>query len=80
MEIISFVKLGYKNMMLNNLLGIFNEEAGYDMSEHIRKHQVRGCKGLDFSGRKSTVSNMINVLNIIWSIENKYSKVENIEN
>ena len=44
--IISCINIGYNTIMLNIMLGIFDEDRGYEMAAERRKKHPRGCKGL----------------------------------
>ena len=71
MGMIAFLKVGYKTLMLNQLLGIFDEEGGLELAGDIRKRQKDWFKGLDFGG-KATVLDATKILHVIWSDNGKY--------
>ena len=69
---IASLKVGYKTLILNPLLYLFDEEGGFEMAGDIRKRQRDGCKGFYF-GDKATVLDAIKILHVIWSNNGKYA-------
>ena len=72
------LKVGYKTIMLNQLLDLFDEEDGFKLAENRRNRQRPGCKRLDFGG-KATVLDTMKILHIIWSNNGKYATEEGIK-
>ena len=72
MGMIASLEVGYKTLMLNQLLDIFNEEGGFELSGERRQLQRSGCKGLAFGG-KATVLDAMKILHVIWSNNGKYA-------
>ena len=48
MVMIASLEVGYKMLMLNQLLDLFYEEGGFELAGERRKLQRAGCKGLSF--------------------------------
>ena len=78
MGMIASLKVGYKTLMLNQLLDLFDEEGGFELATERRKKQKKGCKGLRYGG-KATVMDAIKILHGIWSRDDKYAKVDGIK-
>ena len=72
MGMIASLKVGYKTLMLNQLLDIFDEEGKFGLAGERRKQQTAGCKGLAFGG-KATVLDAMKILHAIWSNDRKYA-------
>lgn len=51
MGMISTLKVGYKTVVLQILLDVFDVEGGYKLASIERGKHMRGCKGLAFGGR-----------------------------
>ena len=77
MGIIASIKVGYKVLMLNQLLDLFDEDGGYELAVERRKKQKPGCKGLAFGG-KATVLDAIKILDSIWRKDSTYAKKDGI--
>ena len=72
MGMISSLKVGYKTLVLKQLLDLFDEEGGFELEGEIRKRGSAGCKGLYFGG-KTTVLDAMKTLHVIWSNNVKYA-------
>jgi hypothetical protein len=77
MGIIASLKVGNKLSMLETLLAIFDVEGGYEKAAKARRHQKRGCKGLQYGG-KAHVLDAMNLLDNIWSQDDKYASEDSI--
>ena len=78
MGIISVLKVGYKFFMVRRLLAMYEYQTFTDI-DTARKIQKRGCKGLAFGG-KTHVLDAYEILNHIWSLDEKYTKTTSIKN
>ena len=65
MGMIASIKVGYKVTLLEQLLSIFDIEGGYLRAYAERNKQNRGCKGVDFGGRRHFLDEM-RILKTIW--------------
>jgi hypothetical protein len=62
---------------LEMLLAIFDIEGGYGKAAEARRHQKRGCKGLQYAGIAHVLDAM-NLLDNIWSQDGKYASEDSI--
>ena len=46
MGVIACLKVGYKTVMLEKLLSIFDVEGGFEQARVERAKQIRGCAGI----------------------------------
>jgi hypothetical protein len=77
MGIIASLKVGYKIAMLEMFLAIFDVEGGYEDAAAARRHQKRGCKGIQYGG-KAHVLDAMNILNNIWGKDGKYASEDSV--
>lgn len=78
MGMIASLKVGYKTLMLNHLLDIFDEQGGYELAAERRKRQRPGCKGLAYGG-KATVLDAMKIIHSMWDVDGKYARVDGIK-
>ena len=69
---IASLKVGYKTLMINQLLDLFDEEGGFELAGERRKQQRDWCKRLNFGG-KATVLDAMKILHVIWSNNGNYA-------
>ena len=72
MGMIASTKVGYKTLMLNQLLDFSDDSCGFTLTGDRRKQQRDGCKRLAFGG-KATVLDAMKILQVIWSNGRKYA-------
>ena len=77
MGIIAVLRVRYKLFMVRRLLAVYEDQCFTDI-DTARKGQKIGCKVLTFVG-KSHVLDAAEILNQIWSLNEKYSKITSIK-
>lgn len=77
MGIIATMKVGYRTLMLTQLLDVFDAPNGFKNAEEVRRGRRRGCKGLDVGG-KATILDAMMLLLQVWTDESKYATQESI--
>ena len=65
-------KVGYKMLLLQKLLSIFNFEGGYEGASHQHAQQKQGCKGIDYGGKPHLLDCM-NMLKSTWHNNETYA-------
>jgi hypothetical protein len=73
MGVLSAIRVGYKHTLLASVLKLFDVEGGYELAAQQRKHQSKGCKGLNF-GTKPHILDAMNILKDIWEQDTRYSR------
>ena len=64
--------------MVRRLLDVYEDYTFTDI-DTARKRKKRGFKGLEFGG-KAHILDVDEILNKIWSLDEKYAKTTSIEN
>ena len=77
MGMIASLKVGYKIIMLDKLLEIFDGEGGYEGAARARKSVRKGLRGLTYGG-KATLLDAMTILVGIWSVDGKYAREDGI--
>jgi hypothetical protein len=77
MGMIASLKIGYKAIMLQKLLDIFDEEGGFEGAATLRRTVRQGQRGLTYGG-KATIGDAMNILNSMWKEDGRYAKEEGI--
>ena len=75
---ITVLKVGYKVFIVNELLDVYEDQMFADI-DLVRKKQKRGCKCLSFGG-KARVLDAAEILNEIWSRDDKYTRTTSVVN
>jgi hypothetical protein len=74
MGIIAAIKVGYRTLMLCQLLALFDEPNGFKNAERARKQRRQGCKGLDVGGKATILDTMMLLLQV-WGDDAKYARL-----
>ena len=78
MGIIEVFKVVCKLFIIRSFLAAYEDQTFTDI-DTAQKRQKRGCKGLTFGG-KYCVLDAAEILNQIWSLDEKYTKTTSINN
>ena len=78
MGMIFCIKVGYKIIMLNITLVLFDEDEGYELAAERRKKQTRVRKCLLF-GEKPTLIYAMEILDDICKFYNNHAKLDGIK-
>ena len=78
MGVIACLKVGYKTVMLEKLLSIFDVEGGFEQARVERAKQIRGCAGIEFGGKATLLDCMV-ILDSLWSEDGKYARESGIK-
>jgi DDE superfamily endonuclease len=73
MGMIASLKIGYKAIMLQKLLDIFDAEGGFEGAANIRRTVRKGQRGLDYGG-KATIVDAMYILDAIWKEDQRYAR------
>jgi hypothetical protein len=71
MGMIASLKLGYRVLLLQTLLDVFDQPNGFKKVEVAHLKQPKGCCGMVYGG-KPTVLDAMNLLLEVWSDDSKY--------
>jgi hypothetical protein len=78
MGIIAAIKIGYKTLLLQTLLAVFDEPGAFRNAQTQRNRRRRGCRGINYGG-KATVLDAMNLLQTVWKSETRYATTEAIQ-